>query len=100
VTYFTYLASEERVSYTPSIERIVEWTVCKTLPFCSKKFWPLSITSCSREKRSQALPTNFLSRPGEHRNTHEGEMQSHATCDIRKMKSTSTHRGWCLMKDL
>ena len=42
----TYLKTQnsrkEQISYTPSIERIVGWTACKTV----LKFWPLSNTSC------------------------------------------------------
>ena len=31
-----YLAIGERISYTPSIEHIVDWMMLKTLAFCSK----------------------------------------------------------------
>ena len=35
------------------------------LPFCSENSGPISITSCSRDKRYQALPTYTHSRAGE-----------------------------------
>ena len=40
----------------------------KRLPFCSKNSGPISITSCSCEKRYQALPVYTYSRSGEPEN--------------------------------
>ena len=42
-----YLATGGQISYTLSVERIVDWTTHKMLPFCSG---PTSITSCSHRK--------------------------------------------------
>jgi len=43
VTYHMYLASLGQLSYTPSVELVVGWTICETcLKFCH-----LSIMSCS-----------------------------------------------------
>ena len=53
---YTHLANGERISYTPSIKCLVDWTTVKTLPFCSKNSGPISIMSWSHEKRYQALP--------------------------------------------
>jgi len=54
VTYDMYLASGRRLLYTPSIELVAQ-TIHETLLFCPGLFCHLSITSCSREKRYQAL---------------------------------------------
>ena len=35
-----YIVSKGRISYTPSVECIVGWTACKTLPFCSENSGP------------------------------------------------------------
>ena len=51
-----HLAIRGQVSYTLSIDCRVGWTTRKTLPFYSKNSGPIFITSCSREKRYQALP--------------------------------------------
>ena len=52
VTYHTYLASGGRLAYTSSVEHVVGERYAKHS--CSANF---SITSCSREKRYQALST-------------------------------------------
>ena len=36
-----YLAIRERISYTPSVEHIVDWMMLKMLPFCSKNSGPI-----------------------------------------------------------
>ena len=43
------------MSYTPSDERVVSRTIRETQPVCSENFRHFPITSCSREKRYQAL---------------------------------------------
>ena len=43
VTYHTYFASRGRLLYTPSVERVVGWTICKTSLFRSENFGRLLI---------------------------------------------------------
>ena len=56
VTYNTYLANR-RLLNTPSVECVVSWTKLETQPVISAKFCHFLITSCSDEKRYQALAT-------------------------------------------
>ena len=51
-----YLASGGQLSYTPSVERVVGWTILETQPVRSEIFLPFQIMSCSHEKIDQALP--------------------------------------------
>ena len=51
-----YLASRGRLSYTPSVECVVSWTIRETQPVCSENFCLFPITSCSCEKRYQGSP--------------------------------------------
>ena len=51
-----YLASGGRLSYTPSVERVVGWTIHENVACSFWKFHHFPITSCSRDKRYQALP--------------------------------------------
>ena len=55
-TYYMSLTIKGWLSYTPIVECIVGWTMRKTLPFCLKNSGPIWITSCSHEKRYQAVP--------------------------------------------
>ena len=55
LTHHTYQASRGWLSYTPSIELVAGWTT--SLFHSEFSFCRLSITSCSCEKRYQALPT-------------------------------------------
>ena len=48
-----YLAIGGRISYAPSVELIVGWTMHKMLPFCSG---PILITSCLRIKDTRLSP--------------------------------------------
>jgi len=59
-----YLAIREQISYTLSIECIIGGKACKILPFCFRNSAPVLITSCSHEKRYQALPTYTYLRSG------------------------------------
>ena len=56
VTYHIYLAIRGQLSYTPSIEHVVSWTICKMLPVCSENFHHFPTTPCSHEERYQGLP--------------------------------------------
>ena len=50
VTYHTYLASGRRLSYTPSVECIVGWTICKTQPVL-----PFFLITSSKDTRLSPL---------------------------------------------
>ena len=55
VTYHAYLASERRLSYTPSVECVVGWKYAKMQPISSATiFW---LHYAHVRKRYQALPT-------------------------------------------
>ena len=61
VTYNTYLASRRWMLNTPSVECVGGWT---TQPVSSANFCHFLITSCSDEKRYQALATFRTARDG------------------------------------
>ena len=62
VTYHMYLACRGRMLYTPSVECVVGWTIHETQPVSFADFLHFPITSCSHEKRYQALPTFLCSK--------------------------------------
>ena len=55
-TYFTYLINEGQISYTLSDECILGWTVCKTLPSCSKSSGPFSLHHTHIRKDTRLSP--------------------------------------------
>ena len=55
--YHMYLVSGRRLSFIPSVECIVGWKYAKRSLLVWQIFCHFLITSCSREKRYQALPT-------------------------------------------
>ena len=82
-TYYMYLAIGGRISYTPSVEHIVGWTMHKTLPFCPKTldlFWLHH--AHMRKGTYQGLPTyTYL----------------HSEAGKPGKEATSQARGfWCL----
>jgi len=50
VAYHVYLASGRWLSYTPSIKRVVSWTIRETQLVISANFRHLPITSCHVRK--------------------------------------------------
>ena len=56
VAYYTFLASGRRLSYTPSVKRVVNWTIHKTQPFSSANFRHFLITSSHVRKDTRLSP--------------------------------------------